>query len=75
MGSHVHNTEVFDAYMHKKKVGKPRISPLKRNEGQVINNTKSMANIFCVALSFIYVWEVPDCPEPHQNCDGEHRTY
>lgn len=65
-----HNTKIFHAYIRQKKVGKPRIGPLKTDDGQAINDAKSMANIFGAAFSSVYVREAPDCPEPHQIYDG-----
>ena len=66
----LHNTKVFHSYIRQKKVGKPRIGPLKLNNGSVINQAEGMANAFAAAFSSVYVQETPEQPDPHQMCNG-----
>ena len=64
------NSKFFHSYIRHRKVGKPRIGPLKLDDGRVVNDAEVMANSFAAAFASVYTRQVPDHPEPHQTFHG-----
>lgn len=69
--SMVHNPKVFHAYIRNRKVNKVGVGPLKSDDGSIITDPQSMANIFATAFSSVYTRVVPPNPQPHQIFAGE----
>lgn len=66
----VHNPKIFHAYIRNEKVARVGIGPLKSPEGQIINESVPMANMFDVAFTSVYSHGTPANPFPHQAYGG-----
>ncbi len=64
------NPKVFHSYIRRKKVGTPSVGPLKDVNGDMITDSKAIADIFVNYFVSVFTLAVPQSPATHQVCDG-----
>ena len=62
--------KLFHSYIRQKKIGKPRVGPLRESSGQIISDSRNMAECFASSFSSVYSTDVLVEAAAHQVSDG-----
>ena len=60
--------KLLHSYLNHRKVGKPRVGPVRLETGVITDDPVLMAESFAASFASVFSTEVPTNPAPHQTC-------
>jgi len=63
--------KLFHAYIRNKKIGRPKVGPLRLPDGQLVSDQQTMCNVFAASFSSVFVAAHPVDPGPFQEFEGQ----